>query len=171
VFVLGGFVADYVRWAAFSGEWQAALDLPPKLDYFKMSEAVAMHGQFHPSKGWAEQIRDERLDILADIVVNRVKLKKAPLYSTKISISQFVAFLRRNARWPAIIPFIFLSYQIILLTTITSDLYGINESVDFIFDETDGFSTEFRERWPAFRQIADRQARLEFGKRIGDEPF
>jgi hypothetical protein len=39
IFVLAGFITTNQRWAAFSDEWQLALDEPPRLKYFKMAEA------------------------------------------------------------------------------------------------------------------------------------
>src|SRR5258708_19472489 len=52
--VLAGFVSSAAGWAAFSEEWQAALDLEPKLDYFKMNEANFLIQQFSPDRGWTE---------------------------------------------------------------------------------------------------------------------
>jgi hypothetical protein len=39
VMVLGGFIATAPQWEAFVPEWQAMLDAPPRISYFKMSEA------------------------------------------------------------------------------------------------------------------------------------
>jgi hypothetical protein len=44
--VLGGFVSSANNWAALSDDWREALNLEPKLDYFKMSEANVLGGQF-----------------------------------------------------------------------------------------------------------------------------
>src|SRR6266851_757494 len=52
VFVLGGFIAPHEKWASFSEEWQAALDQDPKLEYFKMTEAAHLGGQFSRRRGW-----------------------------------------------------------------------------------------------------------------------
>lgn len=45
-YVLAGYSADEATWRAFWGDWQGVLDLSPKLDYFKMSEAESLKGQF-----------------------------------------------------------------------------------------------------------------------------
>ena len=47
-FVLGGLIAEPAEWLAFSADWQKALESGPvKLDYFKMSEAMSLMGQFY----------------------------------------------------------------------------------------------------------------------------
>ena len=45
-YILAGYSAPKATWAAFWPDWQAALDVPPKLEYFKMSEAESLKGQF-----------------------------------------------------------------------------------------------------------------------------
>jgi len=40
VFLLAGFVLNVDEWTAFADQWQNILDGPPKLEYFKMSEAT-----------------------------------------------------------------------------------------------------------------------------------
>lgn len=67
--------------------------------------------------------------------------------------------------------FCILANQLILAVAIFADLYGISDACDFIFDETDGFSKECLAKWPHFRQVAEQQPRLEFGKRIGATPI
>jgi hypothetical protein len=42
VFVLAGYLAPDVAWAGFIKDWQAALDIPPAIPYFKMSKARAL---------------------------------------------------------------------------------------------------------------------------------
>lgn len=42
VFVLAGYLAPATVWGAFAVEWQAVLDMPPPIPYFKMSKARAL---------------------------------------------------------------------------------------------------------------------------------
>jgi hypothetical protein len=69
VFVLAGFLARAEQWASLSAKWAEALELPPKLDYFKMKEAHACTGQFY---GCSEQARDDRLALLCEIIKGHV---------------------------------------------------------------------------------------------------
>jgi len=39
VFVLAGYLAPAEQWSAFTAKWQAVLDIPPSIPYFKMNEA------------------------------------------------------------------------------------------------------------------------------------
>src|SRR5689334_5142091 len=81
LFVLAGFVSPASAWALFSDEWQAALDTPPRLEYFKMAEANRMQEQFHPRRGWDETKRDERVLLLARIA------RKYASFAAHVSIS------------------------------------------------------------------------------------
>ncbi len=65
VFVLAGLVAPVKNWAAASDEWQAVLDRPPRLQYFKAYEAYGFRKQF---RGWSESARDKKLDELIAII-------------------------------------------------------------------------------------------------------
>ncbi len=68
IFFLAGFISTMGRWAAFSNEWDSALAIDPKLDYFKMSEAAGFGDQFSKRKGWNEANRADRLVTLARII-------------------------------------------------------------------------------------------------------
>jgi hypothetical protein len=74
-FVLAEFVSSAARWAEFSDEWQAALDLEPKLAYFKMNEANLLVEQFSQQRGWTEALRDDRIITLTRIVRKHVLLR------------------------------------------------------------------------------------------------
>lgn len=170
-FVLAGFIANHVQWEKFTGDWKGALRLDPSLDYFKMNEAASLHGQFLRAKGWDEEKRDKRLDVLSEVILSYVRVR--------ISVSmRNDDFLRSIQSLPAPKrsfaidgPFIMLAMQLILTVAVFSDLSGLNEPCDFVFDETDGFSEEFLLKWPMFKHIADQQPRLEFGKKIGQTPI
>jgi hypothetical protein len=45
-FVLAGFVANVSQWERFTNLWEAELHESPRIEYFKMSEAMGLHGQF-----------------------------------------------------------------------------------------------------------------------------
>jgi hypothetical protein len=48
-YILAGYCAPEATWAAFWPDWQAALDVAPKLEYFEMSEAESLKGSFRTS--------------------------------------------------------------------------------------------------------------------------
>jgi hypothetical protein len=45
-YVLAGYSAEESTWDAFWPRWQSVLDLMPRIEYFKMSEAESRKGQF-----------------------------------------------------------------------------------------------------------------------------
>jgi hypothetical protein len=69
VFVLAGFIARTDQWSALTARWHDALDLPPRLKYFKMHEAHTCTGEF---TGWKQTDRDVRLASLAGIIKDHV---------------------------------------------------------------------------------------------------
>src|SRR3974390_2605970 len=74
IFVFAGFIASAKQWADFSADWQKALDEPPGLSYFKLTEALSLSakGQFSRHKGGTEQKRDDRLVHLGQIIRKHV---------------------------------------------------------------------------------------------------
>jgi hypothetical protein len=65
-YVLAGFIASVEDWKAVSTKWAQTLDKEPSLRYFKMSEAMAMDGQFR--NGWTVPLRNQRIIELVDII-------------------------------------------------------------------------------------------------------
>jgi hypothetical protein len=52
LFLISGFILETEQWERFSDEWQFQLHRDPRIDYFKMHEAVARVGQF---EGWNKE--------------------------------------------------------------------------------------------------------------------
>lgn len=75
IFVLGGLIAQPTEWLEFSADWQDALDsVPIKLDYFKMTEAMSLRGQFDQPRGWKKPMRDRKVDEFIDVICKHVPL-------------------------------------------------------------------------------------------------
>ncbi|MGI8962223.1 MAG: DUF3800 domain-containing protein [Bryobacteraceae bacterium] len=64
-FLLAGYISDIDHWISLSDEWEEALAGPPKLEYFKMTEAFQLRDQF---AGWTERQRDNHIDRLRAII-------------------------------------------------------------------------------------------------------
>ena len=64
-YVLAGFVATVEEWKAVATEWARILEREG-LRYFKMSEAMALDGQFR--RGWTAPLRDKLIMELIDVV-------------------------------------------------------------------------------------------------------
>jgi hypothetical protein len=171
VFVLGGFAASAADWARFAIEWQAVLDLPPKLDYFKMAEAANFRGQFSAKHGWTEAKRDKRLRECSQVILNHARIriqtgtrndhfekyiKSLPVPERKLSIDT---------------PYVLLFSQVILAMATFGDQLGIKEPCDFIFDEQKGFSKEALESWITIKTLLAASKRSDLGKFIGSPPI
>ena len=171
VFVLAGFITDHDAWASFSDEWQAALNLEPRLEYFKMAEAASLHGQFHASKGWDEKKRDKRLEILTDIVCKYVKLK----ISISIRYDHFAEHIRSLPAVERSIsvdhPFMLVATQLMITVVTVCVAYGCEEPCNFIFDETDGLADEFLGRWEETKKIIAGSPRPEVFSLLGERPL
>jgi hypothetical protein len=64
---LAGYIGTAIQWIAFSYSyaWDIELRKSPSINYFKMSEAVALDGQF---KDWHASDRDAKVLALARII-------------------------------------------------------------------------------------------------------
>ena len=134
-FVLAGYCASEATWEAFWPDWQSVLDLPPKLAYFKMSEAETLRGQF---AGFTTEGRAKRVNQFIDVILAH-DLQEAsiavpdeyyreildPLLPGKVANPYYMAFIG-----------------------LVSALAGLNrhrgstETTDFIFDEQKGIESK-----------------------------
>src|SRR5207248_2732953 len=80
VFVLSGYVSSVDWWESFSDEWQALLDEPPKLAYFKMREAASRSGQF---AGFKIEQRNKRLEKFIALVNHAAQMSVASVVPMK----------------------------------------------------------------------------------------
>jgi hypothetical protein len=64
-FILGGYIATAETWARFSEEWQRALDMRPRIPYFKYREALRGEGEFN---GASEALRMERASVMRGVI-------------------------------------------------------------------------------------------------------
>lgn len=145
VMVLAGFISTSERWAAFSDEWQEALDMRPQLQYFKMSEAVCTSGEFY---AWSEERRDERVSLFYRILERHVQAgiwTSMPRDSYASTFSP-IAQLHRQYKNP---------YYILVLNLLAEfqrnkDRINITEPVEFIFDNQMGAKDKVMEAWQFF---------------------
>jgi len=171
IFVLAGFVAPAVKWAAFSTDWQAALNEVPKLEYFKMNEAAGMNGQFHKRRGWTEPKRDDRLVTLARIIKKYASVRVSAWirhddYETHIrSLPAPVRHLGFDS------PYVLLLQQLILAIAVFGDRHGIKTPCDCILDEQGHLAEEALFSWPTFKSLVERSSRSDLAKFVGSPPI
>jgi hypothetical protein len=129
VFVLAGFVAPADEWAAFSDEWEAAINAPPRIGKLKTSDAMRLKGDFY---GWKPEARDEKMRIFYEIIDAHVSFGVSaviPLGALKKVFGQgFFGKVALNPYFHAI-------------SNLVSDVarhqikIGMEEKIDFLFDE------------------------------------
>jgi hypothetical protein len=170
-FVLAGFVSSAARWAEFSDEWQAALDLEPKLAYFKMNEANLLVGEFARDRGWTEPLRDDRLITLTRIIKKHVLLRLNASIKF-VDFEKYIASIEVPERKSVSdYPYIYLFTKLICAMAVRSTLFNINEPCDFIFDDQEGISDEIFRQWPDFKATALRVSKSDFPSFLGERPI
>ena len=134
-YILAGYSAPEATWAAFWPDWQAALDVAPKLEYFKMSEAESLKGQF---SGFSPEQRTERVNQFIDVIQAHDLREASIAVSAQAYQDTFYPVMHKSHASPYYLAFI----------GMVSALAGINrhsgspELTDFIFDEQDGMENK-----------------------------
>lgn len=150
-FVLGGFVSTAERWAEFSADWQAVLDLEPRLEYFKMSEAGSLNGQFHARRGWDKPKRDARLAKFVEVA------RSYPIFRTSVAVDKTlfnehivglnVPNPRPTANDPYYLAFHNLVTSLPLLQAFNNKSIPEQGKIDFIFDYQSKTGTRAVDAW------------------------
>src|SRR5262249_26574227 len=65
LYSLGGWVASVEKWTPFSDAWRDILWMSPRIQYFKLDEAVNFNGEF---QGMSEESRNEKLRLLVALI-------------------------------------------------------------------------------------------------------
>jgi Protein of unknown function (DUF3800) len=128
-FVLAGYVGSVEAWDAFDAPWRAVLDGPPKLDYFKASEAESLR----PDGQWSGISKDERnarIDALISVIGRHAK--KAIHVRLKQKDYDEVIKPYVPPQWQNAYYFLFIGF---LTAAVSTERYlGSGEHIDFFFD-------------------------------------
>jgi hypothetical protein len=171
VFVLAGFISTHEKWAALSDEWQEALGLSPKLEYFKMSEAARMGGQFSERLGWNERLRDDRVITFARIAQKHTLTKICAWIRHDDFEKHIMSLPVPVRRLSSDNPYILLFMQVVLAAAVYGTQAGITEACDFIFDEQSDLGVEALQWWPNFKWITENSSKSDLPKYIGSPPI
>ena len=171
IFVFGGLIAPAAKWADFSAAWQAALDEPPKIEYFKMSEAANMGGQFSKRRGWTEAKRDDRVVTMTRIARDHASvrvsawIRRADFDTHILSLPAPVRHLGMDN------PYVMLLNQMVLAIATFGDQHGIKSPCDYIFDSEESFDEEVFSAWPNIKWLLKFTARSDIAKFVGERPI
>ncbi|HEV2097464.1 MAG TPA: hypothetical protein VGR45_00905 [Stellaceae bacterium] len=171
VIVFGGFVAPYEMWSEFADEWDKELAREPKLEYFKMSEANSLNGEFHRRRGWNEELRDERVLRFARIIPKYARIRVSAWLRHQDWIDHIVSIPAPVRRLSVDHPYGQLFMQIILATAAFQDTHALTGPCDFIFDEELTFSDEVMQWWPQVKDWIRQNGRSDLIKFLGSPPI
>jgi Protein of unknown function (DUF3800) len=161
VSVLAGWIAPTWRWADFADEWKAALEMKPFLQYFKMSEAMSLSGQF---SGWSEASRNFRIRYLANLIKEYGLIGVGTVVPHDLYQEIFVGRTRKDFD----VPYFLMFHG--LMAGIVSEFLRVRpdlEQIDFIFDDQPGQMAKLSAEWIKFKNVAPPQ----YKRLLGDPPI
>lgn len=147
VFVMAGFISRAENWAKFSDEWKEALEAHPSIAYYKSSEAFSLQGQF---LHWKEAARDEKVLLLANIIKRHV----AAALSSTVSHEDYAATLRGRINKFMDRAYFHLFLGVMFSAYVWEHENGIDEEIEFIFDEQLHDSDEIQAIYSQIRELA-----------------
>ena len=151
-FVLGGFLAPVANWLAFTNEWRAELDKAPRLEYFKMSEAQNLSGEFHRRRGWTEEMRDKRVIDLA-YIAKRHAVRKVSTTVKNADFEHLIASLPVPERSLASDrPYRLLFVHLVMNVLGLVKLEFPGEKCEFIFNSQTGEDIEIAKSWAGWKR-------------------
>ena len=129
VLVLAGFIAPYTQWKKFIPDWQRMLDMPCRIEYFKMNEAkcapAKSKGQF---AGWSREKTDERVALAYSAIEDHAHFQ----LSCIVDLEPFYRiFDERVLERRAINPFYLVFGRMITGFAHKQRNLGLQEKVDF----------------------------------------
>lgn len=151
LYALCGLLATADQWAVFSDEWDAALKLTPRLEYFKFSEATKLLGQF---AGWSEPDRDDRVRLLVEII----KRHTIAAYGVTLRHEHFQKYVRGvpvpERKLISHHPYLMCAGQVAIAVAEILAGRGLTDTCDFYFDEQAGYDHELEHGyWPLLREL------------------
>jgi hypothetical protein len=105
-FVLAGWLGSAKVFEAFADDWDTVLRMSPRIEYFKMADALALDGQF---KGISAPSRDEKIRLLTQTIGEHRLLG----ISTVMSKTVFEHYFKDQLPSPMNRPFFHLFMQLI----------------------------------------------------------
>jgi hypothetical protein len=152
VYVLAGFVASPAQWAAFTDEWEKALNQSPRLAYFKNNEAMGLKGQFNKTCGWSSQKRDDRLVALAQIIRKHIpeRFSVAMRHGDYKHYMHGIPVARRMKNLEH--PYFMLFHEIMLCVAAIHSMSKDVSPCQFVFDQQGKIGERAAAWWPTFRQ-------------------
>jgi len=158
-FVLGGYIGHADMWTKFEREWQRALEMRPRIAYFKYREALYGEGEFN---GASEALRMERACLMRNIIE-----QFAP-YEFSIAFRRDEYERAFSIVPPSSVqnPYYFAAFQLVMRVTRNIDHFGgsFDDELQVTFDRQAMEQARIVAGWNRLRH------KLESGEQIDDLP-
>ncbi len=138
-YVLGGYIGTVEGWDLFDSQWQAVLDEPPKIAYFKSSEAESLRSN-GPWAGVSQEARNKKIDALIAVI------QRCAYQAIYIRVRQkdYDEIIKANVPpvWDDAYYYLFPAF---ISAAITMEKYfGENQPIEFVFDNHERFENPSR---------------------------
>ncbi|MHB8322852.1 MAG: DUF3800 domain-containing protein [Candidatus Dormibacteria bacterium] len=145
--VLGGLLMAAEAWMAFTKDWRAELDRPPRVWRFKSYEAGGAKGS------WRAMTEDERRSRLRGLA-RVLSCYKPRVIRTSVDVVSFAETIQPLVTHPLSDPYFFLFFDTIW--TVASHLAseGQRERFEIIFDNQDVMAPKVKRWYPILNEIA-----------------
>jgi hypothetical protein len=152
VFVFSALISSFENWVAFTPKWQACLDEPPKIAYFKMNEAASRSEQFG---GFSVPERDEKVNKLCRIIATSDLVEQHTIVKLDDFSETFAKHSAGNMTDPYFFPFH------ITIMAIAHELFdvGHREPFEIFFDENVIFGPRAKAWYPVVRATMEPEIR------------
>jgi hypothetical protein len=144
-----------------------ALKEHPRIEYFKMSEANALDGQFD---GWTRDDKDAKVERFSHIAA------KYPLAVIDVSIkhtdfAELIAGIDLPARGLSTDkPYPILANQLMVTLGDYQRRTNASDKIDLFFDRQLGYEEELHLWWPLFEQLQEEETKTNFARYISGPP-
>ncbi len=131
-YVLAGYVGTVEAWDAFEGPWSEVLDGPPKLEYFKASEAESLRSDGQ----WAGVSKGERNRRL-DLFINVIGKFATRAFHARVMQTDYNEVIKHYvpAKWDNAYFFLFIGFM--AAATSIEKHAGSGQPIEFVFDSAD----------------------------------
>jgi hypothetical protein len=161
VSVLAGWIGSPEQWLAFGKDWDDILRMSPRIEYFKLTEAMNFNGQF---AGISAAGRDEKLKLLVNVLIQHRLIGAAAIVPHEVFHRHFGRTGSSALKVPY--PLLFVRLMARIQRHYLS-LGGDVPKIDFIFDQQVEQEQEALIGWYDFRKNAP----AEVQPVIGNPPY
>lgn len=150
IFVYAGYFARLSDWEhRFTPQWQTALDAEPKLNFFKMNEAMGRGGPWHcmTDRQRLDRTREFYRIASSNIIGGVSVILPLDLFNEIICSSDYVHRRQKNKHF-------FVVYNVMHDLLRGCDQLGIDEPINFVFDDQSRGKDQIYAAWDSFAKDA-----------------